>query len=215
MLRTMRFEGPAAYRWLAAGRRCLGPMQPAPGSRCSEPQDHLHTTATHETLALALQAGGCYTPLQLACYTGHAIAVRALLACGADPTATASTLTTSSGIYNVSGGGGRGGGITAMGAAVGHLPLHLAARYGHAAAVEALLESGVDPNAGEDGLWWRLAPACAVQFSNCIFAVCRLYPSSPALPVRFLCSGRVCAVCPALRRRFRAPALCDRPGTLR
>jgi len=93
---------------------------------------------------LVAQAGGCYTPLQLASYTGHAVAVRTLLSCGADPSLTAATL-----------GGAAGGAAAQMppagAAAVGHLPLHLAARYGHAAALEALLEGGVDPNAVSPG----------------------------------------------------------------
>ena len=83
---------------------------------------------------LVAQAGGCYTPLQLCAYTGHAIAVRTLLSCGADPALTAVAL-------------GGPGAAQAGAAPVGHLPLHLAARYGHAAALEALLEGGVDPNA--------------------------------------------------------------------
>ena len=41
---------------------------------------------------LVAQAGGCYTPLQLCAYTGHAIAVRTLLSCGADPALTSVAL---------------------------------------------------------------------------------------------------------------------------
>ena len=105
------------------------------------------------------QAGGSYTALQLAAFTGHALAVRTLLACGMDPSVTAAA-----GSARAEGGAGSGG------AGVGHLPLHLAARYGHAAALEALLEAGVDPNAadefGQTALHYAAAyghlPACTV-----------------------------------------------------
>ena len=63
------------------------------------------------------QASGSYTPLQLAAFTGHALAVRTLLAAGMDPASTAAAVSS------------RVGGDSP--GAVGHLPLHLAARYGH------------------------------------------------------------------------------------
>ena len=90
------------------------------------------------------QAGGSYTPLQLAAFTGHATAVRALLACGADASVTAAGVA-------ARGGSGSGGGVPpAVGAAVGHLPLHLCARYGHASALEALLEAGCNANSQDE-----------------------------------------------------------------
>ena len=114
---------------------------------------------------LVAQAGGCYTPLQLCAYTGHAIAVRTLLSCGADPSLTAVAL---------------GGPSSALAGAapVGHLPLHLAARYGHAAALEALLEGGVDPNAVRARRCLRPCPAPRARAR----ARLRAHPSRPAPP---------------------------------
>jgi hypothetical protein len=133
------------------------------------------------------QAGGSYTPLQLAAYTGHAIAVRTLLACGADPSTTAASLGSSSGIY----GGGRGGAAAAAAGLVGHLPLHLAARYGHSGALEALLEAGVDPNAVDEVRRVRAphsaTPPLAAQAVLLIspFSPHPLLPLPPPLPPQF------------------------------
>ena len=121
---------------------------------------------------LVHQSGGAYTPLQLAAYTGHAIAVRTLLAAGMDPTATAAAVAARLG----GGGGGvagTGGVPPAPGACVGHLPLHLCARYGHAAALEALLEAGVDPNTADEFGQAALHYAAAYGHLPCCTALAR------------------------------------------
>ena len=109
---------------------------------------------------LVAQAGGCYTPLQLASYTGHAVAVKTLLSCGADPSLTASTV-------------GFSGQHPHGSAPVGHLPLHLAARYGHSAALEALLEGGVDPNSVDEFSQTALHYAAAFGHLPCVTALTR------------------------------------------
>ena len=110
---------------------------------------------------LVAQAGGCYTPLQLASYTGHAVAVKTLLSCGADPSLTAATV-------------GTNGSSHPQGSApVGHLPLHLAARYGHSAALEALLEGGVDPNSVDEFSQTALHYAAAFGHLPCVTALTR------------------------------------------
>jgi hypothetical protein len=154
------------------------------------------------------QAGGSYTPLQLAAYTGHAIAVRTLLACGADPSTTAASLGSSSGIY----GGGRGGAAAAAAGLVGHLPLHLAARYGHSGALEALLEAGVDPNAVDEV---RRARAPLRDSPSRPQAVLLIFPSSPPSSLSLLPLPAVRPVGPALRRGLRAPPVRDRPRAVR
>jgi ankyrin repeat protein len=119
-----------------------------------------------------MQAGAMWTPLQLAAFRGLGTACRTLLAAGADPTARAV------GAVSVAGWHGRGrlkphvsratrwhcltvqhlppspSALTALnlqpGGGHSHQPLHLAARYGHAEAAEALCEGGVDPNAADE-----------------------------------------------------------------
>lgn len=119
---------------------------------------------------LVAQAGGCYTPLQLCAYTGHAIAVRTLLSCGADPSLTAVAL-------------GGPGAAQAGATPVGHLPLHLAARYGHAAALEALLEGGVDPNAVSRALELvRVGGALARSLTRALATRPHAHLRAPLLP---------------------------------
>lgn len=124
-----------------------GPATVCPGEKSGPALIHAARTTSPPPLPRTLQAGGSYTPLQLAAYTGHAIAVRSLLASGADPSATAATVTApqQGGMFSGRGGAGSMAG-PAHSSPVGHLPLHLTARYGHSAALEALLESGLDPN---------------------------------------------------------------------
>lgn len=106
----------------------------------------MHCVAEMTESFFVLQGDGLYTPLQLACFTGHATAVRTLLAAGADMHLTASKV--NGGIF-----GSTGRFMHSRSAphnAVSHLCIHLTARYGHVAALEALLEGGCDVDLSDE-----------------------------------------------------------------